>query len=63
MSKTIKKHDRFGYHFEDLDCSDCLHNKKKSHKYECGFDTCPFNDTRNETINYGRINRKRGWIK
>jgi len=63
MSKTIKKHDRFEYHFEDLDCSDCLHYKKKNHKCGCGSDTCLFNDARTETLNYGRIKRKRGWNK
>ena len=65
MSKTIRKYDRFEYHLEDLECSDCLLNTKtaKGKKSGCGRSVCPFENIRADAIANGHIKRKRGWNK
>jgi len=63
MSKTIRKYDHFQYHLEDLECLDCLHNKKKSNKRGCGFDACQYDGISAEALANGRVKRKRGWNK
>ena len=60
MSKTIRKHERFDYHFED-DCLDCLQKKKKNKKSGNCFTVCPYDDIRAEALTNGRTKRKRGW--
>ena len=65
MSKTIRKHDRFEYHLEDLSCSYCLHNKKKGKGSEqgCGFDVCRYDGIRQDAIAHSRVKRGKGWNK
>ena len=65
MSDNIRKHDRFAYYIEDLDCADCLHNKKKGKgkKHGCGSAVCRYDDIRADAIAHGRVKRKREWNK
>ena len=62
MSKTIRKHDRFEYGLEDLDCSVCQFYKRKSKngKTGCGLAACRFDDIRRDAIANGRVKHKKG---
>jgi hypothetical protein len=53
----------FEYHLEDLDCSACLHCKRKSkfRKNGCGREVCAFEDIRAAAFANGRLKRERGW--
>lgn len=62
MPKNIRIYDRFEYHLEDLDCSDCLHRKKQT-KRGCGLAVCLYEDIRTDATTNGRVKRKRGWNK
>ena len=69
MTEYTRFYDRFEYHTEDLDCSDCLFYKAKSERenkqsnHGCGEDSCRFDDIRREAEANGRIKRPRGWFK
>jgi hypothetical protein len=65
MTQHTKIYNRFEYHTEDLDCSDCLYTKRKSKFHKRGFreESCRFEDIRQEAIKKGRAKRERGWNK
>jgi hypothetical protein len=65
MTQNTKIHDKFEYHVEDLDCTNCKFYKRKSKKYAngCHENICHFNDIRDEAILNDRIKRKPGWFK
>jgi hypothetical protein len=47
-----------GYYLEDTDCADCLYYKGK--RRGCTLTACSCEDIKNDAIEKGRINRKRG---
>lgn len=67
MTEYTRLHDRFEYHTEDLNCSDCLHRILKSQRKNkdtgCGEEACRFNDIRRDAISKGRLTRPKGWFK
>lgn len=64
MTEYTRISNRFKYHLEDLDCSCCLHYKRKSknRRNGCGNEICRFEDIRLDAIDNGRIKRERGWF-
>ena len=58
--RKIKIYDRFEYHMEDLDCTYCLHRKRKSknNKSGCKLEACPYMDIAHDATANGRVRRK-----
>lgn len=65
MTQNTRMLNRFEYHIEDIDCSDCLFNNMKSkyRKRDCRGGACRFEGIRQEAIKNNRIKRNRGWFK
>ena len=66
MTEYTRVTDKFYYHTEDLNCSDCLHRIPKSQRINkdtgCGEEACRFEDIRHEAAANGRIKRPKGWF-
>ena len=65
MSQYTRRHNKFEYHLEDLDCEYCLYYDKnrKNKPLGCDRSECCCGDIRADAIANGRVIRDRGWFK
>ena len=65
MTQFTRIYNKFEYHIEDIDCSNCIYSKRKSKSYKngCREKFCRYKDIRHEAFVNDRIKRPPGWFK